>query len=87
MTAQRDRLSEAFVTVMTLKWLFTRVNARVSSQVRVLRERLVTKLTTKRTIPGVSSDVIPKMRRFSEGFLAVHALKSLLLLPSLFFLR
>jgi len=86
-TAQCDSLSEAFVTVVTLKWLFSCVNARVSSQVRVLRERLVAKLATKRPIPGVRSDVIPKMRRFPKGLLTVHALKPLLLLPSLFFLR
>lgn len=86
-TAKRDSLSEAFVTVVTLKWFFTCMNACVRSQVRVLCERLVAKLTAKGPIAGVSSDMIPKMRGFAEGLLTVHALKSLLLLSSLFLLR
>lgn len=61
MTAQRDRLSEAFVTMVALEGLFARVNPRVRAQVRVLGERFVAKLTTKRPIPGVSSDVISKV--------------------------
>lgn len=71
---------------MALKWLFARVNPRVRAQVRVLGESFVAKLTTKRPIPRVSSDMIAKMWRFPKGLLAVHALKSFLLLSPLFLL-
>jgi len=72
---------------MAFKWFFPRVNSRVCPQVRVLGERFVTKLTAKRSISSVSPDVIPKVWRFPEGLLAMHALKSLLFLSPLFLMR
>lgn len=86
-TPKRDSLRETLVAMVAFEWLLARVNARMCSQVRILCERFVAELAAERPITGVSSDVISKMRRLSEGLFAVHTLKSLLFLSSLFVLR
>lgn len=86
-TPKRDSLRETLVAMVAFEWLFARVNARMCSQVRILCERFVAELAAERPITGVSSDVISKVRRLSEGLFAVHTLKSLLFLSSLFVLR
>lgn len=85
-TPKRDSLREALVAMVAFEWLFASMNARMCSQVWILCERFVAELATERPIPGVSSDVVSKMRRLSEGFFAVHTLKSLLFLSSFFVL-